>query len=94
VLEVRTAEEALFLSNGYEHPIHLLRTDIVLSARPGTKLAEELLSKRPALKVLLISGHVNQSHVGHASLTSQLPFIQKPFTNEVLLAKVREVLDV
>lgn len=44
MLEVRTAEEAMLLHNGYEHPIHLLITDIVLPEWCETKLAEELHS--------------------------------------------------
>jgi len=92
VLEVRTAEEAMFLSNGYEHPIQLLVTDVVLPLGRGTRLAEDLCRKRPDMKVLLMSGHIDQSHTDDTSLTRQLPFLQKPFTSAVLLAKVQEVL--
>ncbi|MDH5640112.1 MAG: PAS domain S-box protein [Nitrospira sp.] len=93
VLEVRTAEEAMFLSKGYEHPIQLLVTDVVLPFGRGTKLAEELRRKRPGIKILLMSGYVDQTRMADKEISAQLPFLQKPFTHEVLLAKVREALD-
>lgn len=93
VLEVRTAEEAMFLSNGYEQPIHLLVADVVLPFGRGTKLAEELRRKRLDIKVLLMSGYIDQSYLMDKEMAEQLPFLQKPFTHEALLAKVREALD-
>jgi len=93
VSEAQTAEETIFLSNGYGHPIQLLMTDIVLPQRRGTALAEELLDKRPAIKVLLMAGYIDRGRRNDTALTRRMPFIQKPFTKEVLLAKVREVLD-
>ena len=93
MLEVRTAEEAMFLSHSYEHPIHVLITGIVLSQKRGTDLPKELGNKRPALKILFMSGHVEQIERDDVSLTRKIPVLQKPFTKEVFLAKVREVLD-
>ena len=92
VLEVRTAEEAMFLSNGYQQPIQLLITDVILPLGRGTRLAEDLRQKRPDMKVLLMSGYIDQSRTDDTELTRQLPFLQKPFTSEVLLAKVQKVL--
>ena len=93
VLEARTAEEAISLSNGYEHPIQLLVTDVVLPLGRGTKLAQDLQEKRPDIKIILMSGYIEHGRTADTTRTRQLPFLQKPFTSEVLLAKVREVLD-
>ncbi|MDH5669151.1 MAG: PAS domain S-box protein [Nitrospira sp.] len=93
VLEVRSAEEAMFLSNGYEQPIHLLVADVVLPLGRGTKLAEELQQKRPTIKVLLMSGYIDKNRLIDKEITAKLPFLQKPFAHEALLAKVREALD-
>jgi CheY-like chemotaxis protein len=64
--------------------IHLLVTDVVMPRMSGRQLAERLHGERPELKVLFMSGHPVE--IGAA-------FIQKPLTPDVLLAKVREVLE-
>jgi PAS domain S-box-containing protein len=92
VLEVGTAEEAKFLSNGYEARIHLLLTDVILPVGRGTALAEELSRRRTDMQILLMSGYIDQN-VTDTALAARLPFIQKPFTGETLLQRVREVLD-
>ena len=93
VLEVTTAEEAMFVSNGYEQPIQLLVTDVVLPQGRGTALAKEMCRTRPGIKILLMSGYIDQSLTADNEMTAQLPFLEKPFTREVLLAKVREALE-
>jgi len=93
VLEAATAEEALFLSNGYDNTIHLLLSDVVLPSGGGPLLAKHLRNQRSSIKVLLMSGYIDRGFNIADNLADTTPFIQKPFTQEVLLQKIRAVLD-
>jgi two-component system, cell cycle sensor histidine kinase and response regulator CckA len=55
--------------------------------------AEQLTSLRPAMKVLYMSGYPNDGIVQSGTLATRVAFLEKPFTREILLRKVRQVLD-
>jgi two-component system cell cycle sensor histidine kinase/response regulator CckA len=73
-------------------PIHLLLTDVVLPGMSGRELAEKLLAQRKDLKVLYVSGYTDDIITHHGVLEPGIAFLQKPFSRESLLVKVREVL--
>jgi two-component system cell cycle sensor histidine kinase/response regulator CckA len=93
VLEARHGRDALTVSSGYAHPIQLLVTDVVMPEMGAGELVDQLLSTRPELKVLYISGYTNDEVTRRGVSQSDAAFVQKPFTSEVLMQKVREVLD-
>ena len=93
VLAAATPGEALGLAAGYEDGLHLLLSDVVLPGMSGTSLADKLLADRPGLCVLYMSGYTDDAIVQNGMLGRDRPFIQKPFTPEALLRKVRWVLD-
>jgi DNA-binding NarL/FixJ family response regulator len=57
------------------------------------ELVDQLLASRPELKVLYISGYTNDEVMRRGVSQSEAAFIQKPFTPEGLMLRVREVLD-
>jgi FixJ family two-component response regulator len=59
----------------------------------GRELAQHLSVIKPDLKILFISGYIDDVglHVGHEEGSSS--FLQKPFTPEALARAVRELLD-
>jgi two-component SAPR family response regulator len=59
----------------------------------GRELAEELASIRPRVKVLFTSGYTADVIAHRGVLDSGLSYIPKPFTEQALARKVREVLD-
>ena len=93
VKEAGLGTEALLLSKHNSGPIHLLLTDVVMPEMSGRELAELLTQQRPGIKVLYMSGHTENAIVHHGVLEQGIAFIQKPFKHDLLLQKVREVLD-
>ena len=59
----------------------------------GRQLAENLKTLSPTIKVLYVSGYTDDAIVRHGLLDQKMAFLQKPFTPDALLRKVREVLD-
>ena len=72
----------------------LLLTDVVLpGGASGRDVAERLLGRYPGLRVIFMSGYTRDSVVHNARLDEGFEFLEKPFTLEALLGKVRAVLD-
>ena len=93
VLEARHGRDALAIAADYKHPIELLLSDVVMPEMGASELADQLLAERPGLKVLYISGYTTDEVVRRGISRQDAAFIQKPFTPEDLMRKVREVLD-
>ncbi|MBA3443407.1 MAG: response regulator [Gemmatimonadales bacterium] len=92
VLEARHGRDAVTVAAGYRHPIQLLVTDVVMPEMGGGELVDQLHSTRPELKVLYISGYTTDEVARRGVKQNEAAFIQKPFTSEELMRKVREVL--
>ncbi len=93
VLKAKTGQEAIEIFEGYEGPVHLLLTDVIMPLMNGKELAEKLEVLQPDLKVLFMSGYTDNAIVHHGILDKGIAFIQKPFLPEDLGRKVRETLE-
>ncbi len=93
VLKAADGAEAIRISEQHSGPIHMLLTDVVMPHMSGKQLADTLLAARASLKVLYLSGYTENTVVHHGVLNPELEFLGKPFTQEGLAKKVREVLD-
>jgi CheY-like chemotaxis protein len=93
VLEARDGQEALQLATSHADSIHLLLSDVVMPGMSGQVLTRKLSLTQPNLKLLLMSGHTDETIAHHGMLDSGAAFLSKPFSPTVLAHKVREVLD-
>jgi two-component system, cell cycle sensor histidine kinase and response regulator CckA len=93
VLEARHGRDALTVAANYDHPIHLLVSDVVMPEMGAGEMADRLLAQRPGMKVLFVSGYTNDEVVRRGVSRNDAAFVQKPFQVEELMGKVRELLD-
>jgi two-component system, cell cycle sensor histidine kinase and response regulator CckA len=93
VLEASNGEEALRIAERHEGPLDLLLSDVVMPRMGGPELAQELLARRPAVKVLYMSGYTDHPMVRRGVVNAGVAFLQKPFTPTVLVSRIREILE-
>jgi GAF domain-containing protein/CheY-like chemotaxis protein len=92
VLEARDGSQALEISEAHAGAIALLLTDVVMPGMSGPQLADRITARRPAVRVLYVSGYTDRAIVtGDGPPAAAL--LHKPFSPGVLAGKVREALD-
>lgn len=90
-LEARDGAEALHLAHLAWPHLHLVITDVMMPTVDGLELGRRLAADCPALPVLYMSGYIRGDVFSRDGLGADTVFIQKPFTADDLLAKVRDL---
>ena len=93
VIQAGDAVQALSLAEAHAGRIHMLVTDLIMPGPSGVDLAEQLTTIRDDVRVLFMSGYTDNAIVRNGLLAEGASFLQKPFTPEELLRKMRQVLD-
>jgi PAS domain S-box-containing protein len=93
-LQAVDASEALeIIDSGVA--VDLLFTDVILpGSMSGRQLVHEALRRLPSLKTLFTSGYTKNAILHQGRLDPGVNLLQKPYRNDELARKLREVLDV
>jgi DNA-binding NtrC family response regulator len=92
ILEANGPRAAIHLCATYPERIDLLLTDVVMPQGTGPALAREVISARPDIRVLYMSGYTDTAIVNLAVLEEDASYLQKPFTPDALAFGVRQAL--
>jgi two-component system, cell cycle sensor histidine kinase and response regulator CckA len=93
VITARDGDEALnrFIENPAK--ISLVISDVVMPKKNGREIFEEIQRRKPAIKYIFISGYTADIFNQHGIVGCNVSFITKPFSKNIILSKVRELLD-
>jgi DNA-binding NtrC family response regulator len=86
VLAAHDGEEALHISRKFPGTIHALLSDVIMPKVDGLQLRERILTERPGIQVLLMSGNIDSAP------PFEVPFLAKPFDLWVLKDRIRQLL--
>ncbi|MCP4653023.1 MAG: PAS domain S-box protein [Candidatus Omnitrophica bacterium] len=93
VMEASEGKEALLVAQEANKKIDLLLTDVVMPQMSGKILADEFANLYPETKILFVSGYTDDIALSPDILKGGKAFLQKPFTEETLAHKLRDMLD-
>jgi len=92
-LSAQNGDEALAVAERHPGSIHLLLADVVMPGMSGRTLAERLLVTHPGAQVLYMSGYAGAELQSRGVAEEAAHFLPKPFTQQALAERVREILD-
>ena len=92
VMVAASGTEALDVVKKTAERIALVLSDVMLPDTSGTALVEAIKAIAPACRLLLMSGYTAEDVQRHGNALN-VEFIEKPFTPDALIRKVREVID-
>jgi two-component system cell cycle sensor histidine kinase/response regulator CckA len=85
VLTAGDGEEALSMSRQFPGTIHALLSDVKMPNLDGLELRKTILTERPEIRILLMSGYTERP-------VENIPVLLKPFGVGVLTQRMRELL--
>jgi len=87
VLTANGGPKALELLSRKDSAVDLVITDLVMPTMSGRELVEQIRKQWPAMRIICTSGYV-----WPAGQANDATYLQKPFTSQELLLKVKHVL--
>jgi DNA-binding NtrC family response regulator len=93
VLTADNGENAIKAFTKNKQPVDLLLLDVVAPGLSGPMVAERIAALQPGLRVLFMSGYQDTGVVRRYVLEKGFALLEKPFTADQLVKKVREVLE-
>ena len=92
-LEAATGAEAIQVAENFPDQIDLAIIDHTLEDRKGAEVGTELAALQPRIRMLLISGALEEEVTSELASDGPIPsFLQKPFSKAALLDKIRQML--
>ncbi|MQA29593.1 MAG: response regulator [Luteitalea sp.] len=92
VLLAANGEEAQRISRSHRGPIGVALMDVVLPGCGGRAVAEWITSQRPETRIVYMSGYTYDAITPNGMLDPGTTLVQKPFTPETLIGRIREAL--
>jgi CheY-like chemotaxis protein len=92
VIEARDGIDAMLRCKELDQHIDLLVTDVIMPDMGGPELQSRLSRLLPGLKSLFMSGYTGDLVARQGLIDSHVTFLEKPFTPDLLLRKVRQAL--
>lgn len=93
VIVAESGEEALRKVALHNKPIDLMLSDVRMPHMSGFELANKLKLTNPNIKMVLMSGSVEDNRIKEYIADSNIGFLQKPFDTDNLMHIVRDVMD-
>ncbi len=93
IIEAINGKNALELMKAEKPEIDILVTDLIMPEMNGEELANKLKTTVPISKVLFLSGYPFEHLVEEGKIKDGINFMQKPYTVQKLLKKIRDILD-
>jgi two-component system cell cycle sensor histidine kinase/response regulator CckA len=91
VLPAGNGLEALVVADQHPGEIHVVVTDIVMPRMGGPEMVEKLRRKRSSFSVIFMSGYTEAAVLENANIGKEAILLNKPFSTETLVRKMREV---
>ena len=92
VIATTSGPEAVEVGAATAETIDLLITDVVMPGLSGPDVAEKLRLRHPQMRTLFLSGYSSHAALSDRAAADSAAFLQKPFSINALLDKVRERL--
>ena len=93
VIEAQNGAEAIRLYEGSPTGIDLVLTDLTMPGMNGFELVEQLRARHPGLRVLFMSGYAERVITSNGAVPPGTGYVEKPFSVETLMQRLREVLE-
>jgi len=92
VIESTSAEDAVDCAARHDGPLHLVLTDVIMPGMKGPEVYAKICQHHPEASVLYMSGYTDNVIARQGVLQEGIALIQKPFSIQGLLKKVRQVI--
>jgi two-component system, cell cycle sensor histidine kinase and response regulator CckA len=93
VLQAGNGLEALVVAEQHRGDIHVVVSDIVMPRMGGPEFIEKLRRKRSGFSVIFMSGYTEAAVLENANIGKDSILLNKPFSTETLVRKMREVTE-
>ncbi|MBF0327616.1 MAG: PAS domain S-box protein [Nitrospirae bacterium] len=92
-IEVENGEEAISKFKENAEKVAVLVLDVIMPVKNGRAATDEIKKIKPDIKVIYMSGYTDDIITKKGMLEDGFDFISKPINSEIMLTKIREVLD-
>jgi two-component system, cell cycle sensor histidine kinase and response regulator CckA len=89
VITATDGSDALATAQAYDGHIDILLTDVIMPGILGKDLADTIVTTRPDITVVFMSGYAQPVLTSHGTLAPDVALVEKPFTSETLLAAIQ-----